>query len=180
MAIVADGLIDQGFSILVPAWQSSCLLKVTNAPDALSELIITADGSVTWEYRCLDGRQHDVQQLVDLVLGLLGAEIPESDEPHSGCDQPASAHTAVGSLLSELGMRVTSEVMDPAHDYAETRVTNPAQPGRGAVCLADGGATWWDCKLSDSSTGAEGVDLSEIVATIARVLHRLQARPASG
>jgi hypothetical protein len=78
MAIVADSLIEQGFNILVPEWESSCLLKVTNAPGALSELIITADGSVTWEYRCLDGRQHDGEQLIGLVLLLLGTEVPVS------------------------------------------------------------------------------------------------------
>src|SRR5712691_316632 len=75
-AAVADGLLGQGFNVLVPALESSCLLKVTNAPGALSELTIAADGSVTWEYRCLDGQQHDVAQLVGLVLGLLAAEMP--------------------------------------------------------------------------------------------------------
>jgi hypothetical protein len=175
MAIVADGLIDQGFNVLVPAWESSCLLKVTNAPGALSELTIAADGSVTWEYRCLDGEQHDGAQLACVILGLLGTEVPRCYEPLVGEYPRVSPDGALGALLSELGMQMTSEILDAADRYAETTVTNPAQVLRGTVQLARGGAVWWDCQLSDPSASVDGVDLSEIVATISRVLGRLQS-----
>jgi hypothetical protein len=174
MATVADGLLGQGFNVLVPAWESSCLLKVTNAPGALSELTIAANGSVTWEYRCLDGQQHDGAQLVGLVLGLLGGEIPGRPEPTARLHPPASPQCAIGTLLTGSGMQVTSAVLDSADGFAEITVTNPARPCRGTVRLATGGAVWWEFQLRGRSAVAEGIDLPEIVATIARVLSRLQ------
>src|SRR5712691_3490394 len=170
MATVADGLLGQGFDVRVPACESSCLLKVTNALGALSELTIAASGSVTWEYRCLDGQQHDEAQLVGLVLGLLGVEMAGGCESIAGRHLSATPPGAIGTLLTNSGMQVTSEVLDPADGYAEAVVTNPAQPDRGTVRLGVGGALWWDFQLSNRSAAVHGLALSEIVATIAREL----------
>lgn len=174
MATVADGLLGHGFNVLVPAWESSCLLKVTNAPGALSELTIAADGSVTWEYRCLDGQQHDEAQLVALVLGLLGAEMPICGESRAGRHLPASPLGAIGTLLANSGMQVTSDVLDPAEGFVEMAVINPARSCRGTVRLATGGAVWWEFQLGDPSAAVDVIDLPEVVTTIARELNRLQ------
>ena len=78
-------------------------------------------------------------------------------------------------MLTNSGMQVTSEILDPADGYAETVVTNPAQPDRGTVRLGVGGALWWDFQLRDPSAAVDGLALPEIVAAIAQELSHLQS-----
>jgi hypothetical protein len=49
-------------------------------------------------------------------------------------------------------------------------ITNPGRPCRGTVRATDDGAIIWSCRIRDCPSGIDGLDLTEIAATITKVI----------
>lgn len=95
--------------VLDPAGEGSQYLKVTNAPNALCEIMISEHGSVTWEYRPFGGGPGPAR-ITAMVLDLLGVgtwrkqaamTISASCAPRSWSSiQPGPAGEMHGSLMT--------------------------------------------------------------------------------
>ncbi len=170
---IADGLTAHDLDVLDPAGEGSQYLKVTNARGALCEIMISEDGSVTWEYRPFSGGPGPAQ-ITAMILELLGAG-PDEDRGASSNQRPCPTLTGiVGQALTERGMRVqlaeAGRDEDLSELYAEIVVINPARPDRGTARASEDGMIWWECRLSDPARSTRGIDPGEIAGTIARAL----------
>jgi hypothetical protein len=172
--VVADGLTAHDLDVIDPAGNGSQYLQVTNARNALCEIMINGNGSVSWEYRSFTGTPGPAQ-ITGMVLELISAGdgIEHRHAPLSR--KPALTLTdIVGWMLRERGMHVRLAEPGWADDIgelpAEIAVTNAARPGRGAARVSDDGMIRWECRLRDPAAGTPGIDPREIAATIARAL----------
>lgn len=68
---VTDALTGCGYSVRCPALDGSPFMQIANARAALSDLTITAYGTVLWEYRTFDGSHVDPAHIAAVALGLL-------------------------------------------------------------------------------------------------------------
>lgn len=174
---IADTLTGSDFDVRSPAWADAVTLKVTNARSAFCELTIGSDGKVTWDYSTYDGRHTSAAHLISIVLDLLS---PAWDDTTSIVRLPIvpdlTLKGVVGRALVEGGMRVA--LSQPHTDqqffdaYAEITVTNPAEPGRGAVSVADHGAISWECQVHEVAGRSGGLSVNQIAATIIQALSR--------
>src|SRR5215813_10281943 len=48
---IASVLAADGYSFSVPSWDGHAYLRISNALQAVTDLIITPHGDITWEYR---------------------------------------------------------------------------------------------------------------------------------
>jgi hypothetical protein len=174
---MADELTAAGFESRSPIWDGSAYMKITNARGALSDLTITADGTVTWEYRSRDGRHINPDQITGIVLDLLSPASAQHPATMPARHPDLTLKGAAGRALTERGLQVTFELIGQDHDfyeaYAEIQVTNPADPARGTARVTDDGDLSWQC----TSRPPEGITLAEIAATLARALTRAQHAP---
>ncbi len=172
--VVADRLTDHGYDIRSPTWEERSVIKITNARAALSELSISDSGAVEWEYRPIAGSQADPSLLSAIMACLLSVQRPAAAELQLRAHPPMSLKGVVGRALSDVGLLVGLAVLggdDYLLDaYSEIAVTNPARQDRGAAYLADEGAIWWHCRISDSMPGRAGLTLADISQTIAHAL----------
>ncbi len=58
--------------------------------------------------------------------------------------------------------------------YAEIAITNPAEPGRGTVRVADHGAICWTCQVYDAAGCSGGLSINDVATAVARSLSRTQ------
>jgi hypothetical protein len=177
---IADGLTAHDLDVIDPAGDGSQYLKVTNARNALCEIMINGNGSVSWEYRSFTGTPGPAQ-ITGMVLELISAgdDIERRHAPLSR--KPALTLTdIVGWILRERGMHVRLAEPGRADDIgelpAEIAVTNPARPDRGTARVSDGGMILWQCHLRDPAASTPGIDPREIAGTIARALIGAEGR----
>ena len=174
---IADTLTDSGFDVRSPAWEDSISLKVTNARSALCELTLNSDGRVTWDYCTYDGGRTSAEHMISIVLDLLSPAWDEATTFRMSALPDVTLKGLVGRALVERGMHVT--LSPQARDeqffeaYAEIASTNPAEPGRGIVRVADHGAICWACRLQQVGSSG-GLSIDEIARTIAQALGRTQ------
>jgi hypothetical protein len=183
MLAVADGLAAHDFDVLDPAWEGSRYLKVTNARNALSEIIISEHGLVSWEYRPFNGGAPAPVQVTDMVMDVLGAN---GDKYRCACPwQPPglTLKSTVGRALREYGMQVHLAEMDRDDDFgellADIMVFNPVRRDRGWARVGDDGMIRWECRLRDPTAGSKGIDPDELAGAIARALVRAAGQQES-
>jgi hypothetical protein len=182
MLALAEGLIAEGFDVRSPALDGSSYMKITNVWGMRCELTITDSGIMTWENHSCHGSNADPARITALAAEFLGAYTDSA--PPSGRYSDVTLKGAVGQMLVEFGMQVTLQVLGTDvtcfEVYAEIEATNPHQPARGMVRVADDGGIWWECQIAKLGApgGALGLELEEIIATIARAVGR-PASPAS-
>jgi hypothetical protein len=179
---VTDGLNAHDFDVLDPASEGSHYLYVTNARDALSEIIIRRGNGISWEYRPFHGGGLGAVQIAAMTLDILAASndqvLDEAEQSRPG----RPLNIAVGGVLMRYGMHVrrapTGEVgaMTLTARRAAIIVANPARSDRGRVRVSDNGTIRWECRLSPQSADVPGVDPAEAAATIARALLRAEGR----
>ncbi len=175
---IADDLTTSGFAAQSPIWDGSAYLKITNARGALCDLTITADGTLTWEYRSHQGSHINAGQITRIVLDLLSP----GTTPRAGAGPAhrpgATLVSAAGRALAACGLRVTLKLIDQDHDYYETyaeiHITNPVDPARGTARITDDGDLTWQCHARGP---AGGITPAEIADTINRALTRAQHTP---
>jgi hypothetical protein len=171
---VADGLSAHGFDVRNPAAGNDCYLKVTNVRATLADLIISATGIMEWEYRCYEPSPHDPATMTAIVLTILNPGHGTARPPRLARHPHMTLKGIIGRAAADHGMHVTLAVLDQDDTsfdvYTEITVTNPAQPDRGTVSVADDGGIWWRCRLRDQPHSAAGLDITDITSTIARAL----------
>jgi hypothetical protein len=81
-----------------------------------------------------------------------------------------------GRALIEGGMRVVFSQPETEQQffevYSEIAITNPAEPGRGTVHVADHGAIFWECQVHQAAGRSGGLSINQIATTIAQALSR--------
>jgi hypothetical protein len=184
MLVIADGLTAEGFDVRSPALDGSSYMKITNVWGTRCELTITDSGIMTWESRSRHGSNADPARLMALAAEFLGARTDNASP--FGRYSDLALKGAVGQMLVEHGMQVTLQVLGTDQTcfevYAEIEATNPHQPARGMVRVADDGGIWWECQITEPGvpSGAPGLQLAEIISTIAHALGRPAGRAAVG
>jgi hypothetical protein len=167
---VADGLTAYGFDVSLGDGQPG-QLYLSNVRGAFCAMSLTANGTMTWEYRPFHGAAPGPERIAGMVTGLLsgtGVTGRVRVRPYPGL----ALKGVVGRALTVCGLNVAVTVL--AHDNANyeihtaIEVTNPAQPARGTVWVSDDGSIRWECPSTGAA--ADGVDLAGIVQTIATVL----------
>lgn len=171
---VADGLTDQGLDVRDPACEKAHILKITSARSLLCEIIISQSGLVTWEYLPLTGSGADPAQVTKMIMSALGTDGADySGVPPRQCPGLTLKGT-VGRELRERGMQVRLSVIAPddvlCEVYSDIEVMNPEKRSRGRVLFDDDGVIRWECRISESAAGSQGIEPGEIAGTIARVL----------
>jgi hypothetical protein len=171
---VADRLTDHGFDITGPAWEQSYHMHLTNVRGALCEVDLNENGAVVWEYRPLYGTSITPSQIVDMVKSILGTSSANDHDLALKSCPDLTLKGMVGRSLAECGMGVCLKVIHQDdvnfEVYAEIEVSNPSQPTRGNVRVADDSTIRWECCLSSPSAGAEGMQPRDIAEIIARAL----------
>lgn len=176
---IADGLTAHDLDVLDPAGEGSQYLKVTNAHNALCEILISESGSVTWEYRPFTGTT-GAAQITNMVLELLGAIGSENRSGSSRQGTGPTLTSIVGPALGGCGMRI--QVAEAGRDddhggpWAEIVVINPARPDRGTARVGDDGMIRWECHLSDPAASIRGLSPDEIAGTSARALMQAKSQ----
>jgi hypothetical protein len=144
------------------------------------ELTITDSGIMTWESRSRHGSSTDPARITALAAEFLGARA--GNPSPSGRYSDLTLKGAVGQLLVEHGMQVTLQVLGTDQTcfevYAEVEATNPRQPTRGMVRVADDGGIWWECQVAIPGTPNQvpGLELAEVTRTITSALQQPAAR----
>jgi hypothetical protein len=180
MLAMADGLIAEGFDVRSPASDGSSYMKITNVWGMRCELTITDSGIMTWENHSRHGSNTDPARITALAAEFLGA-CTDNASP-SGRYSDLTLKGAVGQMLVEHGMQVTLQVLGTDQTcfevYAEVEVSNPRQPTRGMVRVADDGGIWWECQVAIPGRPSQvpGLELAEVTRTIASALQRPAAR----
>lgn len=173
--LIADSLNEQDFSVQDPAEEGDRLLRVVNARQAYSQVIISDTGVVTWEYIPFDGRRADPGQLVYMILGILNGE-PGTVLAAPRRSAGPTLRGMVGRTLRNCGMQVG--LRNPPYNdlfcevFADLVITSPSRPERGKVILTDEGMITWQCLLA--SGGSQGLSARDIPAIIGQVLGSVQ------
>jgi len=175
---IADELTATGYGTHSPIWDGSAYFKIYNARGALCDLTITADGTLTWDYRSLHGSHIHPDQITGIVLDLLSPGTSPPAGAATARHPGATLKSAAGRALAARGLHVTLNLIDQDHDYYETfaeiHITNPADPSRETARVTDDGDLAWQCHIHGQ---AGGITPAEIAATINRALTRAQHTP---
>jgi len=172
ISTVADRLADHGLDVRSTE-RGSHYLKITHVPGVLCDVVICEGGSAEWEYRLSRGRYADPAVITSLVLNILGASPtrPQATLPQRHPNR--TLMSVAGRALTDRGMQVCLQVYTDDFFFevqSEIEVTNPAQPSRGAVRIADDNSIRWECSFTDPAADADGIDPEDFAETIAKVL----------
>jgi hypothetical protein len=174
--VIADRLSYHGFGVENPAWDNRSYLRVADAPGALCDLILDDDGDARWEYRFCAGSKAEPARIAAAVLDLLLADDAVCrDVPvvrRRGWTSKDSAARALADRGMQVGLRVYGTDDCSGEGYTEIEVANPALRNRGTVRVNDDGALLWDCQVRHLAPGCDGIELREIIDSIARALTR--------
>jgi hypothetical protein len=135
-----------------------------------------SDGHITWDYSTFDGRHTSAAHILTIVLDLLSPSWQDTTALRLPIIPDLTLMGLVGRALIESGMRVTMD--QPATDqqffetYSEITITNPAEPGRGTVLVADHGAICWQCQAREPAETVGGLSIRDIAITLAQALSR--------
>jgi hypothetical protein len=171
---IIDLLLKDGYNFTIPAWDGDAYLKISNALGALTDLTISGEGNITWDYRSIQGLHVDPAKLVVIAISLLDpdAKNPWPDlPPHQ---DRALIHVAASYALFRYGL-ATNRLQPEPDAYTILTVTNPAQPSRGSVEITDDGQLTWRTRAPHHRDG--GLTLPDIAAAITRALTRTHHAP---
>jgi hypothetical protein len=176
---IIDLLLKDGYGFTIPAWDGDAYLKISNALGALTDLTISSEGHLTWDYRSIQGLHVDPAELVVITISLLDpdAKNPRPDlPPHSG---RVLIHVGAGDALLRYGLTTSRQQPEP-DGYTILTITNPAQPTRGTVEITDDGQLTWHTRAPHHLDS--GLTLPDIAATLTltRALTRTQHTPSNG
>src|SRR5712691_5840967 len=175
LSTIVDLLLQTGYGFTIPAWDGDAYMKINNALGALTNLTITAEGNVTWEYRSIHGTHIEPAALIVLTISLLDPDTtsPWPDLPLHG--SRASILAAASHALFRYGYATSRRQPDP-DAYTVLAVTSPALPARGTVEITDDGELSWQTRAPHHRDG--GLTLPDIADSIACSLGRLQHIPS--
>jgi hypothetical protein len=174
---IIDLLLKDGYGFTIPAWDGDAYLKISNALGALTDLTISSEGNITWDYRSIQGLHVDPAKLVVITITLLD---PDATNPWAELAphlDRSLIHVAASDALFRHGLATTRQQPEP-DGYTILTVTNAAQPSRGAVEITDDGQLTWHNRAPHHPDG--GLTLPDIAATITRALTRTQHTPSNG
>lgn len=136
------------------------------------------NGRVTWDYRTFDGGRTSAEHMIGIVLDLLSPAWDDTIAVRRPALPDLTLKGLVGRALAERGMNVALSLRGADEQffetYAEITITNPAEPGRGAVRVADHGAICWECQIHKAGENSLGRSNEEVARTIAQALTRTQ------
>jgi hypothetical protein len=172
---VIELLLNDGYGFTIPAWDGDAYLKISNALGALTDLTITSEGNITWEYRSTHGKHVDPAKLVVTTTTLLDPDAPSPRPYPPPHHDGAFIHVAASYALCRYGLTITNRQQPEPDAYTILTVTNPAQPARGTVEITDDGELSWHTRAPHHPDG--GLTLADIAGTISRALARTQHTP---
>lgn len=170
---VADRLTDHGLDVSGPVWDESERLSITNARDAVCEIMIYQRGFLTWEYYPLASNGVDPADVSDKVTAVLGAGDAEHTDMDYKIPRGLPLKSTVGRALRIHGLDISLAVYEDRCLFevsTELVVINPARPERGRVRVSDYGTITWECGASAMAGGIEGISATEFAETVARAL----------
>ena len=171
---VTDGLAAHGFEVRAPASEKCCFLKVMNVPSTMADLTIWRYGSADWEYHTYDGSPRSLTRLSTVTLAILAGHDAPAHPAGTGHPELLTGIDDIGRTAREHGLTVISGPIDPGDDSpgtcSEITITHPDRPHRGTVRIVEDGGLWWRCQVRDQPGDADGLELTEIAATIGRAL----------
>lgn len=172
---VADGLNARDLDVYEPASNDLRLLKITNVPGVLADLMVSKDGTVNWEYRPYAGSPHDPRTTTAIILSILRPDDTPAATPPATPRPEMTLNDVLDITAADYGLRTIRIPYGPDRPssqtiYSEVSVTNPARPDRGTVLAADDGGIWWTCHTPNPASGRPGLDPPEIASTIVRAL----------
>lgn len=182
MNVIADGLKGCGLDICGPEFEGWHYLIIGNTPGFPCEVSV-CDGAAEWEYRPVHNAHAGPAHITGIALNLLGAGAtgfrtlpPESPGP--------TLKSTVGRALAKSGMQVRLEIICKDESffevYSEIEVTNPAQPSRGRVWIADDSTLRWQCDLygAGQETGITPAGIATAIAKALTVASSQDTRPS--
>lgn len=173
---VAHGLAVCGFKVSEPDDGESRRLVIISREDTNCDITVNDYGNVAWYYSPLGGRTEDPAKVTRLVMNAFGRPANNHGDWNAiqASDLPLLSIT--GRTLKAAGLNVCLEVYGDQTFYevsAEIVVTNPSDPGRGAVHVDDQGGIVWEfwcqgLKDVDASAGQIVKALTGVLAEVAR------------
>lgn len=176
LAKIVDLLGRDGYDLTLPAWMGDAYLKISNALESLTELTISSNGNVTWEYRSIRGRHVDAAKITTIAITLLDpeAEIPALSS--RGRSAMVLNLKSVRRALLRHGLTADRLRSDP-DGFTILTLVNPYQPARGAVDITNDGGLIWQTRAPHHRDG--GLVLPDIAGRISLALARAQHYPSN-
>ncbi|HEY2577888.1 MAG TPA: hypothetical protein VGI74_16405 [Streptosporangiaceae bacterium] len=157
---ISEMLAQQGFDARRSDSEGSSRLTITNAPKGRCEIDIYDCGSVTCDYFPWAGERASPADIIRAVLRLLAVPQDGLADDHVELHPGITLKSVVGRAMRAKGLKVDLWLSADEIDfsvYAEVAITNPEQPGRGIVCVADDGSIWWECHVDELTGHARGI-----------------------
>ena len=167
---IIELLLKDGFGFTIPAWDGDAYLKINNALHALTDLTISSNGDVVWEYRSMPCPHLHPSRLVGIAIELLDPDHIRR-EPTLGRNDGYPLVEIIRYALFRYGFTATIDETGTDTGPALS-VTNPARPYRGTLDISDDGELQWRTRAPHHPNG--GIPLPDIAATISRALTRAQ------
>ena len=172
---IVDLLLEDGYGFTIPAWEGDAFLKISNARGALTDLTISDQGTVIWEYRSARGGRVDPVRLITVTLTLLDPEAKIARPELPSRDGRVFILNAASHALFRCGLTTSRHHSDP-DAFTVLTVTNPSEPVRGAVDITDDGELTWQVRAPHHRDG--GLVLPDIAGSISLALLRAQHHPS--
>jgi hypothetical protein len=161
---IADALNACGFDVSSPGRPGSSFLQVTNVSRAFCDLTVYDSGVFDWRYHRRDSSRADPAILAVMALRILGGDRTDATPLDIAHDPHLTLKDQVGHALAGQGMHAELNALD------EMAMTNPADPGRGIVCVADDGTITWHCRINDPQDPARGLGLHHVTEALSLTL----------
>jgi hypothetical protein len=160
-------LAGHGYESCVPAGDGDAFLRIGNAVQALTDLTVTFDGEVIWEYRTFRYPHASPGRLIATAIEILD---PDSTGPLPAVPREQDNLTLLGAAWRALSGYGFDGVIARTGTGSLLGVTNPRQPGRGRVTMSSDGEIQWRALAPHHPDG--GIPLPAIANTITRALAR--------
>lgn len=169
LAAIVKALAKDGYRVSVPSWDGDAYLRISNARQAVTDLTITPQCDITWEYRSVRYPHASERGLTDVAAELLDPGQPAPALP--GDDHHLTPLGAIRHALTRHGL--TATITRPRTGTGPLlTVTNPAQPCRGTILITSDGELTWTINTPHHPDG--GIPLHDIATAISRALDRAQ------
>lgn len=179
---VTEQLARHRLNVQFPDPEDNLLLKVTGTGSMHCRISLDEEDGIACEYSCEHVQKAPPREIAASVARMTGVDYTDP-ERYSSLHKGVTLAGAVGRDLKARGLTVTLHVTEDNEIYtalAEIIITNPGEPGRGKVHLADDGWLYWECYADELPGGT-----AELASTIAATLtptqpvtarHRLRDR----
>jgi hypothetical protein len=160
-------LAGHGYESCVPARDGDAFLRISNALQALTDLTITFDGEIIWDYRTFRYPHTSERRLIATAIEILD---PGHTRPLPAMPPERDNLTPLGTAWRALARYGFDGAIARTGTGSLLGVTNPRQPWRGGVTMTGDGEVQWRTRAPHHPDG--GIPLPDIAATITRVLAR--------